>query len=357
MKKLRILDWPKQRFYSETHPFYRWKKQFRENGLDVSCHHKHTDNALNDTDYLVIHSRYFDMAWQNINTRNSENTEQVISFLEDMRKKANRIIWFDAADSTGSHDFPIIHLVDVFLKKQVLKDKSYYTQRNNLRIWLNHQQPETPINIFEPCPVSELKKIKVGWNIGLNDYRYFGYKMSRLSNYLGYSLYPVTFSEVDKFRPIDLTFRGTIHKDKTGSYKVSEQRNKVLECLEDTLLVAVKGKPVAKRQYWKELRNSKLCVSPYGWGEICYRDFEAFISGSLLVKPSMEHLETYPNVFLPHQTYIPLNWDLDQLSEKLEDIIRQPQKYQEIAMEGQKIYKEVIYNSQEFIDHIKKIVS
>lgn len=357
MKTLRILDWPKQRFYSETHPFYRWRKQFRDNGLLVSCHHKHTDKQLADADYLIIHSRYFDMGWQNINTRNSENTEQVFSLLHDMRQKVGKIIWFDAADSTGSHDFPIINLVDVFLKKQVLKDKNYYTQNNHLRVWLKNKQPETRINMFEPCPVSELNKIKIGWNIGLNDYRYFGYKMSRLSNYLSYSFYPINFSDIEKFRPIDLTFRGTIHKDRTGSYQISEQRNKVLQSLEEMLLVTVKGKSVARKQYWKELRNSKLCVSPYGWGEICYRDFEAFISGSLLVKPSMEHLETFPNVFLPDQTYIPLNWDLDQLAENLENIIRRPQKCRDIAREGQRLYKDIVYSPQRFIEHIKQAIA
>ncbi len=356
MKTLRILDWPKQRFYSETHPFYRWKNQFKENGLEVSCHHRHTDNKIKDADYLIVHSRYFDMGWQNINTRNEQNTEEVLAFLSEMRKTVKRLIWFDAADSTGSHDFSIIPMVDVFLKKQVLKDKSYYTKRNNIRIWLNNQQPESHINMFDPCPVSELHKIKVGWNIGLNDYRYFGYKMSRLSNYLGYNLYPINFSSVHKQRALDLTFRGTIHKDWTGSYKISEQRNKVLTYLDVTPLTVTKGPSVAKRKYWEELRNSKLCISPYGWGEICYRDFEAFISGSLLVKPAMEHLDTYPNIFIANETYIPLSWDLENLSGRLEDIISNHKHYKEIANEGQQMYKCLVYDSQSFIENIKKAI-
>ena len=31
-------------------------------------------------------------------------------------------------------------------------------------------------------------------------------------------------------------------------------------------------------------------LSPFGWGEICYRDFEAALNGMLLIKPDMNTL-------------------------------------------------------------------
>ena len=50
-------------------------------------------------------------------------------------------------------------------------------------------------------------------------------------------------------------------------------------------------------------------LSPFGWGELCLRDYEAVLGGALLLKPDMSHLETWPDVFVPHDTYAPFDWD------------------------------------------------
>ena len=31
-------------------------------------------------------------------------------------------------------------------------------------------------------------------------------------------------------------------------------------------------------------------MSPFGFGEICYRDFEAMLNGACLIKPDVSHL-------------------------------------------------------------------
>ena len=350
MKTLKILDWPQQRFYSETHPFHRWRNQLKEYGLQVKCYHNHLNKELKDADYLIIHSRYFDKG-KNIVTGCRQNQEELIGYLSGIRKTTGKLIWFDASDSTGSSDFPLISHVDVFLKKQLLKNKGYYTAQNSnndLRIWLNSPDAVT-VHPFKPCPADQLHKLKLGWNLGLNDYRYFGYKLSRLSNFLSYRFYPVKFSSVKSARPLDLTFRGSIH-DENGQYRVSEQRNIVLKLLKDFNGNIASGISISKKKYWKELRNSKLSISPYGWREICYRDFETFISGALLVKPSMEHLETYPDVFKPNETYVPVSWSLDDLPEKLDHLMTNFSDYRQIAENGQQRYKEVISDSETFVN-------
>ena len=35
---------------------------------------------------------------------------------------------------------------------------------------------------------------------------------------------------------------------------------------------------VSQRRYHREMRRSRICVSPLGYGEICWRDFEAVLS-------------------------------------------------------------------------------
>ena len=61
--------------------------------------------------------------------------------------------------------------------------------------------------------------------------------------------------------------------------------------------------------------RSRICVSPFGFGEICWRDFEAILFGCLLVKPDMGHVRTQPNVFVPGLTYVPVRWDYADLEE------------------------------------------
>ena len=42
------------------------------------------------------------------------------------------------------------------------------------------------------------------------------------------------------------------------------------------------------------MRQSKIVVSPFGFGEMCHRDFEAWGCGAVLLKPRVDHLRTLP---------------------------------------------------------------
>jgi hypothetical protein len=72
------------------------------------------------------------------------------------------------------------------------------------------------------------------------------------------------------------------------------------------------------RQYRHEIRNAKITLSPFGWGEVCFRDFEAVLNGSLLLKPNMDHLSTWPDIYRPDETYVPVAWDGDDLIDRAE---------------------------------------
>ncbi len=89
--------------------------------------------------------------------------------------------------------------------------------------------------------------------------------------------------------------------------------------------------PVGRRKYFRELRQSSLCFSPFGYGEVCWRDFEAIVHGAALVKPDMQHVETHPNVFLPFETYIPVRWDLADFPEKVAHFRAHPEERRRIA--------------------------
>ena len=71
--------------------------------------------------------------------------------------------------------------------------------------------------------------------------------------------------------------------------------------------------------YLKECNQILGTLSPFGWGEICYRDFESSLNQNLLIKPDMDHLETWPNIF-NSDSYYKLSWDLENINQ-LEEYI------------------------------------
>ncbi len=75
---------------------------------------------------------------------------------------------------------------------------------------------------------------------------------------------------------------------------------------------------VSYSAYMKEMQHSKLCFSPHGYGELCWRDVEGVLAGAALIKPDMSHLESLPDLYEPGVTYMPVKWDFSDL----EDVVR-----------------------------------
>ena len=92
-------------------------------------------------------------------------------------------------------------------------------------------------------------------------------------------------------------------------------------------------------KYIQEIKNSKIVISPFGWGEFSLRDFETFISGGILIKPDMEHLETYPNFYIPNETFIPFKWDFSDINEIIHDTISNYKYRIDIAKNAQEKHR------------------
>src|SRR5690606_31733309 len=91
------------------------------------------------------------------------------------------------------------------------------------------------------------------------------------------------------------------------------------------------GPSIPTRRYRQELANTRICVSPFGYGEVCYRDFEAVAAGCVLAKPDMSHVRTEPDIYIPHETYIPFRLDLSDLHEALQPYLADPARCAALA--------------------------
>jgi hypothetical protein len=103
-----------------------------------------------------------------------------------------------------------------------------------------------------------------------------------------------------------------------GSTWYSAMRKASLKAVNDINdIKTVSSGRVKFRQYLEEISNSKMTFSPFGYGEVCWRDYEATALGSLLIKPCMDHIATSPDIFIANETYVPINWDFSDLNEKI----------------------------------------
>lgn len=83
----------------------------------------------------------------------------------------------------------------------------------------------------------------------------------------------------------------------------------------------VRGQGVHHAQFLAEMRHARICLSPFGYGEVCWRDYEAALTGAVLVKPDMGHVETDPDIFIPWETYAPVAWDLSDFADVVQRLL------------------------------------
>lgn len=116
-----------------------------------------------------------------------------------------------------------------------------------------------------------------------------------------------------------------------------------------------RGGRVSYSRYIEELRNSKLCFSPFGYGEVCWRDFEAMCTGSLLLKPDVSHLRVANDIFKPYETYVPLSWDLSDLSDKVAYYVKNGDERASIARNAYVSLHE-IYRTRQFLTVVRPLL-
>lgn len=101
-----------------------------------------------------------------------------------------------------------------------------------------------------------------------------------------------------------------------GPPRYSAIRRANLEVLDSIKGISVSEKNrISHEEYMAEMRRAKLCFSPFGYGELCWRDIEAIREGSVLIKQDMSHLKTLPDLYEAGKTYLPVKWDLSNLEE------------------------------------------
>ena len=324
--------------YSFAFPIFRTLNLLNENGIKINFFYSYKENLFN-SDILIIDSRF---------CGKKVNSKKFIDQLEKKRTRKIKIIFADTADNSGQIKTDFLSFSDIYWKGQTLKNKKEYMKPHyGGRFFTNYYKKKYKIkdnNEQFSNPIKDkklLRKIKVCWNMGLCDHGSYSHIKQKLFSIFKSRvfIYNTEKFEAKDERKYNLSCRiGTKYERETVQF----QRKKISKFLK----IYTNTNKISRSKYLNEMRNSKCVVSPFGWGELCPRDFEVFLSGGILIKPDMSCFDTWPNWYLSKSngvygpTYLPFKWDFSNLKYKIRSALDKYQNQKEIALEGQRIYKD-----------------
>lgn len=307
-------------------------------GLDIRIVEDPDDARATDCDLLFVESRVFSPRWA------SEGDDRVLA---DIAHLADHVplVWFDISDSTGWLQTQVLPLVRLYCKSQLLADRSEYTRAHyGNRIWADYyhrteavtdDDPADPRIVTDPAL---LDRLHVSWNSGLADYSLHGpLRMAARQRIPVNALlqFPTRFTPPRKTRPIGFTCRMGIGYARAT---VAHQRRRIAVLLANRMATD----KLNRRAFLDEMRNARLVVSPFGFGEITLKDFETLLCGAALLKPDMSHLETWPDLFRNGETMLAHKWDLSDILDCLDAAADGAFDLAAIAEAGQEIYRDAL---------------
>lgn len=336
-------------------PLFFFRKALKKRGLRIRFMTLPEMRFRKLSGTICIDSRVF---YNDRSPKYIRRQRYVKGVLKKLKKRKKKIIWFDTSDSSGTTHFELMPYIDKYCKRILLKDRSLYRKRlYRNRLYTDfyakrYYAPETlpPVEFDTPLEKNDEYKLEVLWNYAYSDFR----PNSRVKNFFN-SFSPVmklNFVPPSRDRDILTQARYTVK----GSHVIDFQRKQLLEFTREKL--AKCGKVAAgfipKKEYLAEFPRLKSVLSPFRWGESTWRDFETMLGGAALIKPSMEHTETWPDIYKEGKTYLPIPWDVEMWPETLPAILEDKERLLEVAQVAQDTFQELWSASgiKKFSNHI-----
>jgi hypothetical protein len=320
-------------------PLVVYRRELKELGIQIRFFKDAKMPEVADCDVLFVESRVYSYRWER------EGDDRVLTEIAALSSKVP-IAWFDISDSTGWLQPQVLPFVRAYSKAQLYRDRTLYMKPlYGNRIWTDYYHRSVGVKDLSPAKpriVTEralLDKLRVSWNSGLADYRLFGPQIMALREFLPFNFLlqiPRHFTPTNKNRPILQSCRMGLNYKRCS---VVYQRTRIHNILSATL----NTQKLSRRAYYTEMKNTRLVISPFGFGEITLKDFEATLCGATLFKPNMSHMETWPDLFRENETMMSHAWDLSDFQEKCEQAKEHPRYLVELATAAQDEYRNALY--------------
>lgn len=227
----------------------------------------------------------------------------------------------DGFDGPSTPFLEALPFVDGYFKKQLFRDRRLYTREIAgghpfvAWMWTSGIATDRRWNFGSVADPALTRKLALSWNIGDRaDHRKAMVRSGGIRD--------------GAPRDIDVHCRVGLTGGPSRSWYARHRRHALAAVAELDPRIRVVRNPatgdarrISPRRFRGEMRRARVVVSPFGWGEICHRDFEAIAAGAALVKPSMEHLETRPDAYRAGLTYAPVAWDLSDLESTISGLL------------------------------------
>lgn len=293
---------------AQVYPFYHYANRF------LTQHRMEVAFVSRATVESQLSSRCTGADWVLFQTWYDHSADFMEALIVRLRRwaPAARLAYLDWFAPTDLRYAEVLHPhIELYYKKNLLKDRSRYGQptlgHTNLTDYYarKFQLDEAPACFAIPNDFMAKVRLAPCFALGPAFLPGFLKESGRMP------LLPT--------RTIDLHARLGV----TGSPWYAAMRQEAVAALDtlEGIRIARQGK-VSRRQFMKELHNSRICFSPFGFGEVCWRDYEAVLTGAALLKPNMQHIETIPNIFIPFQTFISCRWDYQDFKSLLEHYLQ-----------------------------------
>jgi len=121
-------------------------------------------------------------------------------------------------------------------------------------------------------------------------------------------------------RKYDIHFAGTVTYGGMEGETITRHRTSAVKAIKRIAgnHFIIEGRHAPRDEYDAAMQQSKIVVSPWGFGELAYRDYEALYAGAVLIKPDSAFVKTWPSILENEATYIPCRHDWKDLPEKVQ---------------------------------------
>ncbi len=345
LKKLRQLLLPTYWF-----PVINARRELREAGLQIEFFTTLSDQ-ITDCDVLVLCSRSVDR-----HLRGDASAEARRALCERLRPKANKLVWFDQRDSAGNCQFEVLPFVDAYWKRSIYQDlKNYSRTFHAERIYADYYHKNYDVEDDDTVITEDgnaqsttddleqlASKLRVAWGCGAE---YHWPKYHAWDEYLYYrsTIAKRMFAGAPDVMPKITSPTATREMDVSALFNEKRYRLRTVGYQRKLGVEAANSLPTDKKivgrvpakDFYNCLADSKITVSVFGWGEVCYREYEASYAGAAITMADMSHIKTYPDFYRPDEFYAPFAWDFSDFGDVIETLLSKPTERVDMAQRAQ----------------------
>jgi len=291
--KVKILNPTEDRNEPTFRPLFFVKDILRDYSIDI------TDS--DDFDYLFVGMHDFIY-------KDKPLSESIYTGLENLSKISGDYFLFDGSDSTSLMGaYEVFEQSDAtYLFKNQLLNKEDYKISTTFNKWFFGSGGD--LDLSYDIPDDKWNKIKLsGWNLG--------YLLPHYKDF--HPILDTKELDVCAIYQASLNYNED-HGVRNDTYYTDHRKGAW-----DNLDIKYKSKKdkLPYEEYINTLYNSKVAISPFGMGELCFRDFECMQYGTIIIKPDMSMVNTEPNIYFDNNTYISVNYNWSNLTEKIDYVL------------------------------------